>query len=131
MELVSRVFEELLAGGVLSESTLGALYGMQRQALFAGWLNVCICMAYFTVFHGMLGATLGKLCLGLRVLRRDGRPLGYGRAWLRYMGYFIVAKLAYTAWLIPFTAEQRTLYDIVLGTNVFRQLPGEGGRRYA
>ena len=36
---------------------------------------------------------------------------------------FAVAKLVYTAWLIPFNAERRTLYDMVLGTNVFRQAP--------
>lgn len=135
MEVLGRLFSEFLSSWTIGEGTLAALYELQRPLQFAGWLNVFICMAYFTVFHGMLGATLGKLCLGLRVLRRDGRDLGYGWAWLRYLGYLIVAKLVYTAWLIPLNAERRTLYDIVLGTNVFRQLPAarpdDGGRRYA
>jgi len=135
LQLLSRMFAEFTTTGALAEGTMAGLQELQRQGLFTGWLNVFICMAYFTVFHGMLGATLGKLCLGLRVLRRDGRPLGYGWAWLRYLGYFILAKLIYTAWLIPFNPEQRTLYDIVLGTNVFRQLAPapapDGGQRFA
>lgn len=121
MDALNRLMNELLEGGMPSDSTMAIFYDLQRPLLFSGWLNVFICMAYFTVFHGMLGATLGKLSLGLRVLRRDGRPLGFGLAWLRYLGYFIVAKLAYTAWLIPLNAERRALYDIALGTNVFRQ----------
>jgi uncharacterized RDD family membrane protein YckC len=131
-EIASRALSELMASGAVASSTLAAYRELLRPLQFAGWLNVFICMAYFTVFHGMLGATLGKLCLGIRVLRRDGSALTYGWAWLRYLGYFLVAKLVYTAWLIPFTAERRTLYDIVLGTNVFRQLApapqSEGGQ---
>ncbi|MBN2080886.1 RDD family protein [bacterium] len=118
--LLNRVFEEALSGGTFSSATLSQMLEMQRPLLFMGWLNVFICLAYYTVFHGMLGATLGKLCLGLTVLKRDGSPLGYGWAFARYLGYFILARLAYTAWLIPFNAERRTLYDMVLGTNVFR-----------
>jgi len=121
--LMERMMAEVMAGGDFSDATMAQISELQQVAMFEGWLNVFTCAAYFTVFHGMLGATLGKLSLGLTVLRHDGRSLGYGMAFTRYMGYFIVAKLAYTAWMIPFNREQRTLYDMLLGTNVYRPKP--------
>ena len=123
MGLMDRIFAEFMATGKMSAGLENEINVMLAPLQFAGWLNVSTCAAYFTVFHGMLGASLGKLCLGLTVLRKDGAPLGYGWALLRYMCYFIVAKLLYTAWLIPFNAERRTLYDMILGTNVFRSAP--------
>jgi uncharacterized RDD family membrane protein YckC len=91
-----------------------------RPVQLAGWLNVAMCLCYFTLFHWLAAGTLGKLSLNLRVLRTDGRPLSLGWSLLRYLGYLLVAKLAYTGWLIPFTPRKQTLYDIVLRTNVFK-----------
>ena len=122
IELLSSALSEMAGGGTPSAGLLADYQELLRPMYVAGWLNVLMCAAYFTVFHGLGGATLGKLALGIRVLRRDGSPLGVGWALLRYLGYLILARLAYTAWLIPFNAEQRTLYDMVLGTNVFRPL---------
>jgi uncharacterized RDD family membrane protein YckC len=76
--------------------------------------------AYFTLFHGLAGATLGKMALGLSVRRQDGRPLDLGYAFLRYALYFLAAKLIYTAWWMFADPEKRTLYDVFLKTNVFR-----------
>ena len=122
---LERMLAEAMTRGDFSAATYAQMAEMQQLSLFTGWLNVAICAAYYTVFHGMLGASLGKLCLGLVILRHDGSPIGYGIAFVRYLGYFIVAKLLYTAWLIPFNREKRTVYDILLGTNVYRPLPGQ------
>ena len=84
-----------------------------------------MCACYFSLFHGLLGQSLGKLCVGIRVLRKDGTALGLGWASLRYLGYFLSAKLLYTAWMVPLDTERRTLYDLALGTNVYKPLgPG-------
>jgi uncharacterized RDD family membrane protein YckC len=123
MGLMDRIMAELMATAALSTGLRSEIDVILAPLRFAGCLNVATCAAYFTVFHGMLGASLGKLCLGITVLRKDGTPLGYGMAFLRYLGYLIVAKVAYTAWLIPFNTERRTLYDMILGTNVFRSAP--------
>lgn len=128
MGLMDRIFAEFVATGTMSAGLENEINVMLAPLQFAGWLNVATCAAYFTVFHGMLGASLGKLCLGLTVLRKNGTPLGYGWALLRYAGYLIVAKLLYTAWLIPFNTERRTLYDMILGTNVFRSVPQENAQ---
>lgn len=120
MQLLKRLLDELLQGGMFSAQTMSTIQQFQRPAQFAGWLNIALCAAYFTVFQGYLGTTFGKACFGLRVLRADGRPLGPGLAFFRYLGYLICSKLAYTAWLIPLDQQRRTLYDLLLRCNVFR-----------
>ncbi len=42
-----------------------------------------IWFAYFIVMEGTLGATIGKLALGIRVVRPDGSPLGLGESAVR------------------------------------------------
>jgi uncharacterized RDD family membrane protein YckC len=119
--VLEQVLRELLRGMTLSAGTLQQLERLGRPAQLAGWLNVGLCAAYFTCFHGLVGASLGKLALGLRVLRGNGRPLGIGWALLRYACYFLLAKVAYSAWLVPFEPQRRTLYDLALGCNVYRR----------
>lgn len=121
LALCSKSLGLALNGGGLSSQASGALQQAEQALQFASWLNIAVCAAYFTVMHSIAGATLGKLALGLRVLRRDGRPLGLGWAFLRYLGYLLLAKLVYSAWMIPIDNERRTLYDIVLTTNVYRK----------
>jgi uncharacterized RDD family membrane protein YckC len=121
MALMQRMISDFMQKGDISRGTWQQYVELNQYVRVAGWLNVAACGAYFTVFHGLVGATLGKMCMGLVVLRRDGTALGVGWALLRYLGYFILAKLIYTAWLIPFDKQRRTLYDMVLGTNVFRR----------
>ena len=121
MDLLGKLGTELLRGGAASGLT-GQLKELEGQLRFYGWVNLALCASYFTVLHGMLGATLGKLALGLRVMRRNGAPLGLAWAFLRYVGYLVLAKLAYGAWTMPFSRERQTAYDIVLGTNVFRRV---------
>ncbi|MCH7471500.1 RDD family protein, partial [bacterium] len=103
--LFAQLVDELARSGLPGAVTLEMLGDLQRPLLFAGWLNVAMCAAYFTLFHGMAGATLGKLCIGLKVLRRNGRALGLGWAFLRYICYFAVARLAYTVWIMPFDPQ--------------------------
>jgi uncharacterized RDD family membrane protein YckC len=120
MRVISQVFGKLMTGAMPSEATIAQLQELQRPARFAGWLNVAMCGAYFTLMHGLAATTLGKLCLGLTILRRDGSAVGPWLALGRYLLYFVCAKLIYTAWLIPFNSERRTLYDMLTATNVFR-----------
>lgn len=120
---LNSALSDIARTGTPSAGLIADYQELMRPMYIAGWLNVLVCAAYFTVFHGLAGATLGKLALGLKVLRRDGSRLGLGWAFLRYLGYLIVARLAYTAWLVPFNAEQRTLYDMLLATNVMRVAP--------
>ena len=49
-------------------------------------LGVVLHVVYHTVLVGGCGQTLGKMVLGIAVVRRDGAPAGYGRALLRCAG---------------------------------------------
>jgi uncharacterized RDD family membrane protein YckC len=62
------------------------VYGAGLTALVA-----LLQMVYFVCFWSLLGQTPGKILLGLRIVRTDGRRIGAGRALLRYFGYWISA----------------------------------------
>jgi uncharacterized RDD family membrane protein YckC len=46
---------------------------------------------YFVFFWTLVGFTPGKAIFGLRIVRRDGRPISFGRALLRFLGYWVSA----------------------------------------
>lgn len=78
--------------------------------------------AYFIVFVGGCGQTPGKMLLGIAVVRDDGAPVGYGRALLRWIGYWLSA-LPLGLGLVPafFTADRCGLHDWMSGTRVVRR----------
>ncbi len=124
LDLMSRLFSTLLAGGLPQGELLAKLEEIQRITRIVGWLNVAVCAAYYTVFHAVAGATLGKLCLGLTVLTARGHKLGYGTALLRYLIRLLLSRVffggVFTVWFDP---KRRTVYDMVAGTNVFKPVP--------
>ena len=76
---------------------------------------------YFTAFVGARGATPGKQLLGLRVVREDGSPVGYGRAFLRRAAQLISALTLGSGYLmVAFHPEKRALHDLLAGTRVVR-----------
>lgn len=95
---------------------LAALIGL----LLLWWIGLHA--AYFVVFVGGCGQTPGKMLLGIAVVRRDGVPAGYGRALLRWIGYWLSA-LPGGLGFVPafFTAERRGLHDWMAGTRVVRR----------
>ena len=46
-------------------------------------LSLLVFIAYFTILEATLGATLGKLALGIRVLKADGTKLDWGASLVR------------------------------------------------
>lgn len=67
-----------------SRGLLSTIYGiLDDVGLSLGWAGL-----YFTFFLGWWkGRTPGKRLLGIRVVRLDGKPLGYWAAFERYGGY--------------------------------------------
>ncbi len=82
------------------------------------WLHA----VYFIVFVGGCGQTPAKMLLGITVVRWDGAPAGYGRALVRWVGYW-VAALPLGLGFAPafFTADRRGLHDWMAGTRVVRR----------
>lgn len=89
-----------------------------------GGLALLLRAIYWIVFVGGCGQTPGKMILGLRVVRRDGRPVRYGRAAWRWIGTGFAALplgLGFVGMLV--TREKRGLHDWLAGTRVVRPLP--------
>ena len=80
-------------------------------------LGVTLHVVYHTVLVGGCGQTLGKMLLGVAVVRRDGAPAGYGRALLRCLGGGLcVLTLGLGRLPMLFTRQRRGLSDLVAGT---------------
>ena len=91
-------------------------------------LGVALHVAYHTVLVGGCGQTLGKMLMGVAVVRSDGASAGYGRALLRCLGGGLcVLTLGLGRVLMLFTRERRALSDFVAGTRLVA-VPGAAPR---
>jgi uncharacterized RDD family membrane protein YckC len=92
-------------------------------------LGVALHLVYHTVLVGGCGQTIGKMLLGIAVVRKDGAPAGYGRALLRCLGGGLcLLTLGLGRLLMLGRRDRRGLADLVAGTRpVFFTTP-EGVR---
>ncbi|MFE1474834.1 RDD family protein [Streptomyces cyaneofuscatus] len=72
--------------------------------------------------EGTTGQTIGKKAMGIRVLREaDGRPLGFGMAFVRRLAHFLDSIACYIGWLWPLWDEKKqTFADKVCSSVVIR-----------
>ena len=115
----------------LPEEGPGSVAGVGRRlaALLIDWLlctviaigllhdqfwTIAIFAAEVYLLTAATGFTVGKRLLGMRVVRLDGRPVGFGRALLR-----VVLLLAVVPPLV-FDKDLRGLHDKAAGTAVIR-----------
>lgn len=106
--LLARVFGDGRSGSLLL--TVGYL-----TALGVAFLNL-------VVVAGFSGRTIGKWVAGLRIERRDGEPLSFGRALVRHLvGYpLTILTLGVGFLLAAFNSEGRALHDLLSGTVLVR-----------
>jgi uncharacterized RDD family membrane protein YckC len=78
--------------------------------------------AYFVVFHGMDGQTIGKLVFHLRVVGADRQRISYRRALLRWLGTvgFGMASIGLSLLWILWSREKRGWHDFLARTWVIR-----------
>lgn len=83
---------------------------------------VMLMSAYFVLFHGMEGKTVGKWLLGLRVVGEGQSPITYQRALLRWIGTvgFGAASLGLSLLWVLWQREKRGWHDFLAGTWVIR-----------
>ena len=107
---------------------VGAVYRV--NTLPWPWLSL-LWLAYYIVPEGLYGASLGKMLLGLCVVRVDGRPLGLGSIWTRNLLRFIDALPIF--YLIGGLSVRLTTYSQRVGdrwagtTVIFRDRAVEPG----
>ena len=106
-----------LAIAVLGFRRAPDLLDVTLLSLAATLLAVAFHVAYHTVLVGGCGQTVGKMLLGVAVVRRDGAPAGYWRALLRCVGGGLcVLTLGLGRLLVFMSRERRGLSDLVAGT---------------
>ena len=82
--------------GPFSGGAYGHASGSLGQTVALSVIGLAMWAAYETWLIGAYGATLGKMALGLRVVRPDGQKVSYGRAFGRYRGkrwFLIIAEM--------------------------------------
>ena len=107
-----RRFAAALIDGIL----LGIVSAILRAILGTGGgyaLGTLITIGYFVYFHGTTGQTPGNAALSIRVVGKDdGEPIGYGRAFVRWLVSLIsgiVFLLGYL-WML-WDSEKQTWHD--------------------
>jgi len=106
-------------GGWFSSTPELALEWLENSA--RTFLSVLIDLSYFTVFVGWRGQTPGKMLFRLRIVRGNGREVGYGRAFVRWIGQILSALLLGVGFfMIAFSRKKRALHDRLAGTYVVR-----------
>lgn len=75
------------------------------------------------ILQGIMGGTVGKLLLGLRVVRSDGRRAGIGRCLVRTVLLIVVDSLCFIIGLVlsMSTSGHRRIGDMVASTLVVRK----------
>ena len=100
---------------VFDIASMLALFGL------AAVIRVVISATYEILLTWKKGATLGKLALGLRVVRPDGSGLTLGRSVARFFSTWISGFIFCIGYILAaFDDEKRSLHDRICETRVIR-----------
>jgi Mce-associated membrane protein len=92
------------------------------------WLSITVLVAAAlvtmvnrAVLPAILGWSLGRALLGLKVVCADGSAVGVGRLMLRELAHLLDTLSVFVGWLWPlWDLRKRTFADLLLGTEVHR-----------
>lgn len=88
----------IMVAGALLLGAIGAAVGGRDGFAIGFWIGYALGFLLYAplmlAYHQ--GQTLGKQAAGVRVVHRDGQPIGFGRAWLREV------PIKYVCGIIPF-----------------------------
>lgn len=85
-------------------------------------IGLAIGVTYEGLFISKLGATPGKMVLGLKVVRPDGGPVSLGRAVGRYFAKILSAIVLLIGYIMAgFDPEKRALHDRLVDTRVIKK----------
>jgi len=127
LAIIFSIFPNLAEPYTINEYTWDAiLAASERQAtwldwaVYAGWIVFVI--AYWTIAIAWKGRTVGKLMLGIKVVRTDGSRVSYLRAFARWWAYLVCLPitLGFGFLIIGFNAQKRGLHDLICDTMVVK-----------
>jgi uncharacterized RDD family membrane protein YckC len=76
---------------------------------------------YFLFLHAFSGKTIGKMIFGIKVIRKDGQPIGLWEALIRWLGYLISGFFIFIGfiWAI-FDSRRQAWHDKLAETYVVK-----------
>jgi uncharacterized RDD family membrane protein YckC len=109
----------LTVAPVANADPLQAMTGAMRFAALSGLVSLAVNLAYETYFLSTRGATVGKMVLGLKVVRADGTKLTTGLAMGRYFAMLVSAFTLLIGYIMAgFDDQKRALHDRMCDTRV-------------
>jgi uncharacterized RDD family membrane protein YckC len=115
-----RSFTQIRPGAPPDEAlaALGSMMGILGASMLIGTV---IGASYEGFFISRLGATPGKMALGLKVVRPNGGPVSLGRAVGRYFAKWLSSITLGIGYIIAgFDAEKRAMHDMIVDTRVIK-----------
>lgn len=121
-----RLAAYILDGIVLAcvSALLDALFGAKifKSPLWLDLTEKLIALAYYVVLTVIYGQTLGKMAVGIRVIRQDGKPNTWGAILLREIVgkplSFLILGIGFL--MIAFDRQKRALHDRLAKTYVVK-----------
>jgi uncharacterized RDD family membrane protein YckC len=114
-----RLAAYLIDGIILS--IIGLPIRLLAPHAYSYGVSALISLVYLIGFWSWKGQTPGKMALGVKIVDANGKPIGFGRAILRYFGYFVSAIVLLLGFImIAFDGRKQGLHDKIAGTFVVR-----------
>lgn len=88
--------------------------GVLREGGWRAWMILTVFFVQKSILTALAGGSFGQILARIRVVRLDGRPLGWWRAIVR------AAMICVVLPAVVIGAERRGLDDLALGTVVVR-----------
>lgn len=114
-----RRFGAMIVDALVLAIPTGILYAI--DPILSNTLGTLIGILYYVLLEGgAKGQTVGKMALGIRVYDlRQGGPIGYGRAVIRYFGRILstIPILLGYFWML-WDSEKQTWHDKLAGSVV-------------
>jgi uncharacterized RDD family membrane protein YckC len=120
LELVQMVLHFAFTGEIFASPYRQPKLGV--GVILASLLWYAIAFSYVTMMVGRYGATLGKMALGLRIVRADGGRVGYGRAFCRCLAWILSYIILLIGLIMAgFTSQKQALHDYMCDTRVIKK----------
>ena len=89
----------------------------QAGSIMGNIIGIVYTLAFWTFW----GQTPGKMVMGVTIVKADGAPIGFGRAILRYVGYWVSTIILCIGYLmIAWDSKKQGLHDKIAGTYVVK-----------
>lgn len=120
--LLSGIVQFVLLGSFVTQfSSERLLTEAAVRIALSSLVAVALSACYEAFFIAQLGATPGKLALGLKVVRADGGPVSLGRAFGRYFAKLLNIMTLFIGYIMAgFDSQKRGLHDMICDTRVIR-----------